>query len=165
MNEAHLVESGQAGDFGLIHMRQESTIPLVVHIYVLNQTLDQSCVIKLLLSRIVFWASRSCRSQLTHPIIKSLELMYKIFARNYATQCRYNPSAITQQKFHTMLVLQAMTRDFSFHLQEMREMMQAFNTRLDKLEHKIEQRLAQQDHKIEAIRTEMRATRFTCTLQ
>ena len=126
-------------------MRQESTIPSVVHIYVLNKTLDQSCVIKLLLSRIMFGASRSCRSQLAHPITKSLELMYKIFARNYATQRRYNPSAITQQEFHMMLVVQAMTslRDFSFHLQEMREMMQVFNTRLDRLEQKIEQRLAQ----------------------
>jgi hypothetical protein len=79
-----------------------------------------------------------------HPVTKA---DVQDFARNSVTQCRYNLSSITQQIFHTMLVLQVMTTDFSYHLQEMREMMQAFNTSLDRLEQKIEQRLAYQDEK------------------
>ena len=66
---------------------------------------------------------------------------------------------------HNQLALQAREFDLLTPPQEMKNMMQAFNTRIEQLEHKIEQRLALQDEKIEAIRTEMRATRCTCTLQ
>ena len=63
---------------------------------------------------------------------------------------------------HSIFFQQDISNNFSFQLQEMREMMQSFNARLDRLEETIERRLSEQDQKIEAIQTEMRETRCKC---
>lgn len=79
-----------------------------------------------------------------------------------AMQVHTRPNQIVHAHIHSILSQQGISNDFSFQLQEMREMMQAFNARLDRLEQTIDLRLSQQDQKIEAIQTEMRATRCKC---